>query len=117
MFAIRARLGVARLVLEGALSDAHAHISSIQRVALLDTIDRAQLSPEEMAEIASIVLQVKWADEDKLHVLSRVAASAARTSRPTSRRTMQDFRSRPPGLDHRARAAEGRAAVGRYEEG
>ncbi len=73
---IKARLGAAGLVLAQQTDrEAHEAISRLQSNAVVELINNAQLTAEARADIAQLVVAVKWAGRDGQHVLGVLTPS------------------------------------------
>lgn len=87
---VLARIGAARLVLEQVRGQAaHEHISRLQCGALCELFEKAALSAEERAEVASKVIGLAWAADHGMRALG--ALTPAEQPGPKRRRAQQNF--------------------------
>ena len=96
---IKARLGAARLLLEGMrarpTSEEYRLASATQRIAVVAAINEHNaLHAEERADLSAMALKVPWAEEDKLMILSKLVQEEPEKMQRT-RREQQDFESCP----------------------
>ena len=96
---IKARLGAARLLLEGMpvrpSSEEHRLASATQRIAVVAAINEHNaLHAEERADLSAMALKVPWAEEDKLMILSKLVQEEPEKMQ-RARREQQDFESCP----------------------
>ena len=96
---IKARLGAARLLLEGMparpTSEEYRLASATQRIAVVAAINEHNaLHAEERADLSAMALKVPWAEEDKLMILSKLVQEEPEKME-RARREQQDFESCP----------------------
>ena len=90
--AISARLGAAGGVLAQVVgASSHAAVSRLQKVALQETLGKAELTAEAKAELGSKILQLQWHGEDGASLLQALAPSDRRLPAGQRRRCAQDY--------------------------
>ena len=93
---IKARMGAARVVLEGRTLSAatRASISKVQAIAVVDAIAKsaANLQPEMLVELCTFATSVPWEELDLERILDSLSSVGAQPSRKR-RRVQQNFTS------------------------
>ena len=86
---LRARIGAARILLEGCVGQpTFPSASRLQALALCEIVKKSNLSIQERAEVQSLVAAVRWVPEDLQAILVALEPSQPKT---VSRNAMQDF--------------------------
>ena len=89
--ALRARIGAARILLEGHNGgSSHKAVSAIQMAAILDMVATQKLNSSEKAEVCELMLEATRYDGDLPKVLGELAEDVG-WRRRVKRRTQQDF--------------------------
>jgi hypothetical protein len=91
----KARLAAARAVLGGQVGQAgHAQFSKLQALAVIDLVNKAQYTAEELSTLSAIVADVPFAPDDRTAILTAMTAAAnGVTSLPAGkrRRSQQNY--------------------------
>ena len=91
---IKARMGAARVVIEGGKMSAaaRASISKVQATAVVDAIEKAaaNLRPEMLAELCNFATSVPWEEPDLERILNSLSSVGTQPSRKR-RRAQQNF--------------------------
>ena len=86
---IKARVGAARVVLEGSSLSvaARASISKVQAIAVVDSVAKAaaDLQPEMLVELCNFATTVPWAELDLERILNSLSSIGAQPSRKRRR--------------------------------
>ena len=91
---IKARIGAARLLLEEHRGlPTHVQLSKIQSVALVETINKAALTSDDMAAVSTAALRVPWAEHDLTHVLGALTSETRSLPAGKRRRLQQAWTS------------------------
>ena len=91
---MKARMGAARVVIEGGQlsAAARASFSKVQATAVVDAIEKAaaNLQPEMLAELCNFATSVPWEEPDLERILNSLSSVGTHSSRKR-RRAQQNF--------------------------
>mgnify|MGYP001498873034 CR=1 FL=1 len=89
---IRARIGAARLLLQSLDGDNLLQASRTQRDALLETVQRNPLSPEEQASCSELAMSVHWHEIDRAAIAQAfIPASKAKRCKMQNFETLHEY--------------------------